>query len=608
MKRNQNVKIYRKSTKPMLSSFLSSYTCKLCIALILGTSGYLNLKILLSEVDPHEKQLTQQLHSLERNQYVRGQNDPMKSKNDQVVDEAKILALQNRQLVLVEDAIKLDRQSGKEKQESKQMMIGISSTSNEDYIPNQFHADLDIFSINSFHRRPFPRWQSYPDTDQSRNEPTIMESLLDFASAQSNRFGEVDDLKILTEWFNSQPHTNEHQFDTMGGLPEMLYVFSIDGLYVSETSRKILALQPAMVYEKFTQTHKLLSRAYKTFRQHLTIQQPSDVRIQFPSLYQTTMVEHQSIPFYVWHGDYTGCNYHNWKNKKIDISQTVLLFTVAANVQCNYTFPIPNYQTCLDAYENGTDWQELAKQEEIYKTWKEKIPQLVWRGGLTGKMPQFNLTERGPRYHLVKLVHSESALTEDQRRLFDVKLIRIERKNRDYINVTELGGEAGNPNSFQRNVMKMSKFRNYRAILDIDGYSWSSRFGKLLCYQSVILKVEPKYVDYFQYKSATRSGSIPILQPWVHYIPIRYDLKDLVEKTQYAVNDANEEIITRIIHNANAWCSEHMTQTSVTYDMLHVLDKYVETLNDYSPQWKQQWYNVEQTIMNSPLRMRTIEG
>lgn len=41
--------------------------------------------------------------------------------------------------------------------------------------------------------------------------------------------------------------------------------------------------------------------------------------------------------------------------------------------------------------------------------------------------------------------------------------------------------------------------------------SWSSRFGTLLCYNSVIIKVEPEHVDYFYLK---------YLEPWKHFVPV----------------------------------------------------------------------------------------
>jgi hypothetical protein len=37
---------------------------------------------------------------------------------------------------------------------------------------------------------------------------------------------------------------------------------------------------------------------------------------------------------------------------------------------------------------------------------------------------------------------------------------------------------------------------------------------------SVVWKVEPAYVDYFWFE----------LKPWIHYIPVKADFTDLVEK------------------------------------------------------------------------------
>jgi len=35
----------------------------------------------------------------------------------------------------------------------------------------------------------------------------------------------------------------------------------------------------------------------------------------------------------------------------------------------------------------------------------------------------------------------------------------------------------------------LTEFAKYKAILDIDGNSWSSRLGSLLCFNSVVLRV-----------------------------------------------------------------------------------------------------------------------
>eukprot|EP00978_Attheya_sp_CCMP212_P020840 scaffold60199_cov103-Attheya_sp.AAC.1 len=64
-------------------------------------------------------------------------------------------------------------------------------------------------------------------------------------------------------------------------------------------------------------------------------------------------------------------------------------------------------------------------------------------------------------------------------------------------------------------------FQKYLAIVDVDGNSWSGRFSQLLCMNSVVLKVEPEFADYF----------MPELQPWVHYIPVHLNSTDLFNVT-----------------------------------------------------------------------------
>ncbi len=50
----------------------------------------------------------------------------------------------------------------------------------------------------------------------------------------------------------------------------------------------------------------------------------------------------------------------------------------------------------------------------------------------------------------------------------------------------------------QRSKMDQDDFMKYKAILDIDGNAWSARLGKLLCFYSVVIKVEPTYVGYWE--------------------------------------------------------------------------------------------------------------
>ena len=126
--------------------------------------------------------------------------------------------------------------------------------------------------------------------------------------------------------------------------------------------------------------------------------------------------------------------------------------------------------------------------------------------------------------------------------------------------------------------LSLPDFMKYKAIIDIDGNSWSSRFGNLLCTNSVIIKVEPVWVQHF-YKE---------LVPWVHYVPA--NLSNLEEVVKYVVDEPNDNQIRNIVKNANAWCRERITFHALARDMLWTMVAYVEVMDrsGYKEVWKTQ--------------------
>ena len=132
----------------------------------------------------------------------------------------------------------------------------------------------------------------------------------------------------------------------------------------------------------------------------------------------------------------------------------------------------------------------------------------------------------------------------------------------------------------------MPDFQKYRAIIDVDGESWSSRFGELLCYSSVVLKIQPTDVDYFH----------PQLQPWVHYIPVQFDLRDLYAMVELAVSD--DDLRPRqIIANANSWCLQQMTMETVERDMARIWDTYAAQLYQADPSWHLTWQTERELLL-----------
>jgi hypothetical protein len=120
--------------------------------------------------------------------------------------------------------------------------------------------------------------------------------------------------------------------------------------------------------------------------------------------------------------------------------------------------------------------------------------------------------------------------------------------------------------------MNMEDFQKYKAIIDIDGNSWSSRFFRLMCMNSVVLKVQPNHIDYF----------FPELKPWVHYLPVHANLSNLIDVVRLAVSEDPEAThhMQTIVRNANDWCKKKVTLDSMALDMMWIMISYIEILRE----------------------------
>jgi hypothetical protein len=267
------------------------------------------------------------------------------------------------------------------------------------------------------------------------------------------------------------------------------------------------------------------------------------------------------FPLIFRQGDYRGCSRGNYGRAEGGDRRlrSVPVLTVCATVGCNHSFPVPNFATLRDSLPSPSDWDRAFAEQDALWPWEKKDRRLVWRGTLTGVAAGPNGTAPDPPR--VRLGMWAGAEERSGSPLLDIGVRRVP------------AGKGFSPEALARIPRKPSipfeNFTGYVAVLDVDGNSWSSRFGRLLCTNSVVVKVEPEYVDYF-YKYLT---------PWEHYVPVRADLSDLMDKAEWALDVANEGRVREIVRAANRWCREHMTRPRVLEDLLDVLDAYAERLD-----------------------------
>lgn len=250
---------------------------------------------------------------------------------------------------------------------------------------------------------------------------------------------------------------------------------------------------------------------------------------------------------------------------------------MCATIGCEHAFPFPTYTTIVNSQPRTEDWlsKVFPRYHKTYP-WESKIRKVVWRGSLSESDPKKVFGSQ--RWRLAKKVFQS-----ERKELYDIGLVSIPEFLTAQMDIDE--SEVG---GLVEGIKPQEDFQRYLAVLDLDGNSWSSRFGSMLCYNSVIVKVEPAYVDHFHAS----------LTPWQHYVPVKDDLSDLEDAISFLVDPANEHVTRSIVANANQWCAQNLVTTALASDVLDIFDDYVKLLGVSSEDWSRRWENEKQDLMS----------
>jgi len=423
--------------------------------------------------------------------------------------------------------------------------------------------------------RPFPRWGS--DNNNNNNEPKEEEGI-----------SIADVVEFIKEsMFHNATTFEEYPMSQRILFPEVFYVVDHDGLWTSDL---LLPYSPKGRTQHLNRVGRLrkpeqiasVARNLLLRFQTKPDSFPSNIRDRYRDLLAAVSEDGGGFPYIVWSGDFKSCNYLNWKER----NKSIPLFTTCASVECNHAFPMPTYKTIGDSQTSLEKWAPIMDNYKKTYPWESKIRKVVWRGSLSGKFHFENV-----RWRLCKLAWKNDLSNKNNNNtkninILDIGFVKIPDRHKKATNIdlAEVGGLVPP-------IAPMEDFQKYLAILDVDGNSWSSRFGALLCYNSVVVKVEPKYVDYFHLK---------YLKPWKHYVPVKYDLSDLMEKAAFVTNPRNEVRVRAIIRAANDWCREHMVHTAIAYDVLDLWNAYVQALGQYDPMWGEKWHRMKNETLFQP--------
>ena len=227
----------------------------------------------------------------------------------------------------------------------------------------------------------------------------------------------------------------------------------------------------------------------------------------------------------------------------------------------------PSYKTwkSLINEKMHSSWEASFRENEEVYPWRNKIQKAVWRGSTTSNNNMHGHLDLNdtPRGRLVQSGFDNLVM--------DVGFHKL------------VGKYQGVSNESQRLILKdpipLAQMMKYRAIIDIDGNNWSARFNHLLCFNSVIIKILPDFVE----------STFDNLVPGQHYVSA--SLENITRVVEHVMDENSDEEMQVIVSNANSWCAKNMNRVALTGAAVEAIEKYRDMLNEYDKHWQEKWLN-----------------
>lgn len=241
----------------------------------------------------------------------------------------------------------------------------------------------------------------------------------------------------------------------------------------------------------------------------------------------------------------------------------------------NSFIPILSQSTTKDHADipipTGDDWHVITqkyfvtnlkecKNDYIFKNtvipnWSDRKPVVFWRGQSTGCG---NTLDTNPRLKVTKMA---AELKVKGINYLDTGVVRftLRDKKTKYNNYVEF---FSNKDSLKPvNFVDRLEQLKYKFVLNIEGNSAAYRYGSLFKSGFCILNVESEYQMWFE----------PFLIEGKHYIKIKHDLSDLIEKIEWCLS--HDEECEQIAKNGLEFYNQYFNVDFVTDYMSDVLNK-----------------------------------
>jgi hypothetical protein len=130
------------------------------------------------------------------------------------------------------------------------------------------------------------------------------------------------------------------------------------------------------------------------------------------------------------------------------------------------------------------------------------------------------------------------------------KLIEIGDKNKELFDIFEMNWiNSGNMRlNSSKYISTPELVEKYSILIDIEGVGYSGRLKFLLWSHRPLLLVDRPHKEFF----------FEFLKEWEHYIPVKRDLSDLIEKTKWCLDNYDKALI--ISENAFNFSKLYLTR------------------------------------------------
>ncbi len=200
----------------------------------------------------------------------------------------------------------------------------------------------------------------------------------------------------------------------------------------------------------------------------------------------------------------------------------------------------------------------LDIQKHLNRDYDSKIPTAIFRGGATGcgttikNNPRLKAAYLTSKYYK----HPKYGIANKDGPYLDARIVSFKQSAKKHYSDKYIS--TVDPSSLPIRTSKkmpLAQMSNYKYILSIEGNIAQFRLTLELSYNSVILLVRSDQYIWYQ----------PLLKPWVHYVPVKADLSDLIEKIDWC--RSHDAKCKTIAANAYKFYQKYISRESV-YDYM----------------------------------------